>query len=210
MEKLVDFIKRNKERVVLTASALSFVFFIGGGVLLQQLNSKDDVKKEVLPQKVELEVQDKQQPKDSEKNNKKKKTDSFFLEPSPSQLVESLQEMQNLRPDVAQKKLQSLRVIWPIYFFEIRSEKGEKTALFDVSGDGFGVEVSASFSDGQFAELEELEPGSKVWVGGEIVGADLAGTGAVYLKLEHLDFSDRPPQSLTSESESEKSSEAVK
>lgn len=195
MGKLIEYIKKYRERVVLTGVALSFLLFIGGGIFLQNLNSRksDEEKALELPEQVELEVQKVSDGKDGAAHSSSSTSSSFLLQPSAETLVQQLQEMQNLRPDVAQKKLQTLRVLWPVYFFEIKESEQQRLASFDISSDGFGVVVRAAYSPERFPELDGIAPGRKLWVGGEITMVDLSGTGSVELKLEYVDFSDGIP-----------------
>ncbi len=195
MKNLVAFIKKYKERVALTGVVVSFLFFIGGGILLQQLNKKQgaDELAEESPKKVKLQVNTKNSPKKKGEKNTAASSTTFFLQPSAETLVDQLQQMQNLKPDVAQKKLRALRVLWPVFFFESREENKKNIASFDISKDGFGVIVEAEYSPERFPELEGVARGRKLWLGGEISGIDLSGTGRVVLQLEYIDFSQGIP-----------------
>ncbi len=189
---IIAFLRRNRERVVLTGVALSFLLFIGVGILLQQMSIKEArrEKKVQTPEKVELETRSEKSADNDSQESKGGETNSFYLKPSPKELLSTLQEMQHLRSDVAQEKLQNMRILWPLYFFEIRrSLSGSWVAVFDVAEDGFGVMVEAEYKSDRFPELEGLEAGKKIWVGGEIVGVDPSGTGLVQLKMEYIDFS---------------------
>ncbi len=196
MEKIVAFIKKYKERVAIIAVLFSFLLFIGGGMVLQNLNQqKREKAQEGLPKKVVLQVGEGEE-KRGEGGKSMPASSSgatFFLQPSAQDLVQQLQDMQNLRPAVAQKKLQALRVLWPVFFFESRNENGKSVAYFDIAEDGFGVVVQAEYSPQKYPEFTGLERGHKLWLGGEIVVVDLAGTGRIELTLEYTSFSEDVP-----------------
>lgn len=206
MAKLIEFFKKYKVQLVLIAAACSLLFFVAGGVYLQQFKSKKALKitSQELSKQIELKVKDSTGGTGADSTSGVESS-SFFLEPSAENLVKQLKEMQNLRPDIAQQKLQSLRVLWQVYFFEIREVDQQKIVSFDISEDGFGVMVNAKYSSVKFPELEELERGRKLWVGGEIVLVNLSGTGSVEVDLEYISFSETiPEQEAAASSEVEK------
>jgi len=83
-------------------------------------------------------------------------------------------------------RYKNARVLWPVYFFRIVTMDGE-TALvsFDANADGFGVSVRAEIDATAFPEIKRMQPGQKVWLAGEIVAADAAGTGSVRIKADY-------------------------
>ncbi len=182
--------------MVLTGVAISFLLFIGGGILLQQRNSRqqeEDVAGEP-PKQVKLKVDSVEQAgKTANADASSAAGTTFLLEPSAEMLIAQLQDMQNLQADVAQKRLQALRVLWPVFFFEVRREAGKNIASFDISPDGFGIVVQAQYSPEKFPELDRINKGDRVWLGGEIAAVDLAGTGRVELQLEYVDLSSGIP-----------------
>ncbi len=196
VQNFITFLNRYKERSVITGIILAFIFFISAGLLLNKLNSSDEsAEVPKLLTKVKLTVKN-----EGEKTGEKQDasgTETFYLLPSPDMLLSQFGEMQNLREDVVQKKLVKLRVLWPLYFFEIQKTKKGKVAIFDVEKDGFGVMVQCSWNPKLFPELKTLESGRRIWVGGEIAGVATTGTGMVDLKLEHIDFSKDVPSSVT-------------
>ncbi len=196
MEKIVAFIKKYKERVAVLSVLFSFLLFIGGGMALQSFNKQKRAKVlEGLPKKVVLQVGegDESRSEEGKSTPASSSGSTFFLQPSAQDLVQQLQDMQNLKPAVAQKKLRFLRVLWPVFFFESRNEDGKSVAYFDIAEDGFGVVVQAEYSPQKFPEFSGLERGHKLWLGGEIVAVDLAGTGRVELALEYTSFSEDVP-----------------
>jgi hypothetical protein len=196
---MIALIKKHKERAVLVGLGLAFLIFVGGGLYLQKKNMK---KKMIQPKKethkVELRVA--QSPDRSSGHGAKENrgdapqvSNAFFLKPSPGELLEELSSMENLREDVAQKKFMSLRVLWPVYFFSLEELDGKTIVHLDVSEDGFGVELRSEINLADFPEFNGLEPGKKLWVGGEIIGVDLSGTGMISLRAEHVNLSAEGP-----------------
>jgi hypothetical protein len=192
VQNFITFLNKYKERSVITGIILAFIFFISAGLLLNKINSSDEnVEVPKLLTKVKLTVKD-EGGKAGEKQGEPG-TETFYLLPSPDMLLSQFEEMQNLREEVVQKKLVKLRVLWPLYFFEIKKSKTGKVAIFDVKKDGFGVMVQCNWNPKLFPELETLASGRRIWVGGEITGVATLGTGMVDLKLEHIDFSKDVP-----------------
>ena len=198
LTSLIRFLKKHNERATIIGLGLGLIVFVGCGLYLQRKNSKD---KDLPPQrdvtKIELHVNPQ---KTSGKNTAiSKRTSSFFLRPSPSELLEQLSNMENLQEDVAQSKLKHLRVLWAVYFFSVESVEAEESLLLDISEDGFGAQVRGRIKSIDYPQLKELQPGDKIWVAGEIIGVDPSGTGTVYLNVELLDFSDDGPPAATVE-----------
>lgn len=190
------FLKKHSERATLIGLAIGFLFFVGGGIYLQKQHREE--KKEVDKpkiQKVELTVRSQTQGsrKKEEGSADPQVISAFFLKPSPDELLEQLSELETVREDVAQKKFINMRVIWPVYFFDKQEKDGAVTAIFDVSEDGFGVIIESDINLSRFPELFELEQGVKLWIGGEIIGVDLSGTGTIYLNIEQVDLSAEGP-----------------
>lgn len=194
LEKILIFLKKHQERATIVGLGLGLVIFVGMGIYLQKSNSKE---KEIPPKKdpVKVELQVKDQSTTSGKQGGPKKTSSFFLRPSPAELLDQLASMENLQESVAQEKLQYLRVLWLVYYFSLEPIEGGETIVLDISEDGFGVVVRGNIKSVDYPQLAELKPGSKIWVAGEIAGVDPSGTGTVYLNIELLDFSEDGPPS---------------
>lgn len=198
LASLISFIKKYNERATIIGLGLGLVFFVGCGLYLQKRNSHEKEKPPpVEPIKIELLVEDKETSDDAK--GSAAKTSTFFLEPSPAALLEQLADMENLQEDVAQAKLKHLRVLWSVYFFSIESIEEGLGLLLDISEDGFGAEVRGTVNSDDYPQLQELLPGDKLWVAGEIVGVDPSGTGTVYLNIEVLDFSEDGPPAATVE-----------
>jgi len=198
LTRLVVFLKKHNERATIVGLCLGLIVFVGAGLYLQKKNSQIKVIPPLKePTKIELEV--KQNETNGKSKSTAKKTSSFFLRPSPAELLEQLSSMENLQENVAQSKLQHLRVLWPVYYFSIESIEGREALLLDNSEDGFGVEVRGDVNSTDYPNLNGLKTGDKIWVAGEIETVDPSGTGTVYLNIELLDFSDDGPPAATVE-----------
>jgi hypothetical protein len=192
LTRLVNFLKKHNERATIAGLGLGLIVFVGLGTYLQKKNSKQ---KEVPPVKepTQIVLEVKQDKTSSKKNSTSKKTSSFFLRPSPAELLEQLSSMENLQESVAQSKLKHLRVLWQVYYFSVESVEGKDSLSLDISEDGFGVEVRGNINSADYPQLKGLKTGDKIWVAGEIEAVDPSGTGTVYLKIELLDFTDDGP-----------------
>ncbi|BHH83861.1 hypothetical protein [Desulforhopalus sp. 52FAK] len=195
LEKVLSFLKTHQERATIIGLGLGLFVFVGLGLYLQKSNNQH---KEAPPKKdpIKVELRVKDQSAASGQQGDSKKTNSFYLRPSPTELLEQLASMENLQESVAQEKLQYLRVLWPVYFFSLESlEGGGETIVLDISEDGFGIVVQGSIQREDYPQLAEMMAGNKIWVAGEIAAVDPSGTGTVYLNIELLDFSEDGPPS---------------
>jgi hypothetical protein len=121
-------------------------------------------------------------------------TTSYFLKPSPDELLEQFASMENLNGDVIDAKFSNLSVLWPAYFFTLwKTEDGRKSLLLDVSENGFGVVIESEVDLLLYPQLQELASGKKIWIGGQILAVDPAGTGTIYLKTEQLRIGPEAP-----------------
>ena len=193
MSSVIEFINKYKERLALFGLGFAFLVFIVGGIYLQKANKRE---KETLvvasPKSVKLTIGQKEKeqraPEDTATNT------TYFLKPSPDELLEQLASMENLNEDVIDSKFSHLPVLWPAYFFTLReTENGPTSVLLDVSEDGFGVVIESEVDLTIYPQLRELGSGEKIWIGGEILAVDRAGTGTIYLKTEQLRFSAEAP-----------------
>lgn len=200
---LLQFIKKHKERVALIGMGLGFVIFIGGGVYLQKNSERErELRTTVSPLRVELEKESRQS---DDKSGEKKQASqgvaggnssrqSYFLKPSPSELLEQLTSLDKLTDAAIDAKYQQMPVLWKVYFFSFEQrEDGRSVLLLDVSEDGFGVVIESEAKVTLYPELLDLVPGEIVWVGGKVLAIDRSGTGTIYLKLEQLKMGAEPP-----------------
>lgn len=193
--KPLEFIKKHRDRLALIGVVLIFIISIGGGIALQKTRrSGEEFQPEPIPKKVELKLKNKKE--DAEQSGETAQSTSFFLKPSPDELLQQLTSLENLNEDVVESKYVGLRVMWPVYFFTLQSTEGSKaTLVLDVAEDGFGVLVESEVDPVAYPQLRGLEPGKKLWIGGEILAVDRSGTGTVFLKTEHINLGDKliPP-----------------
>ncbi|MFH0783359.1 MAG: hypothetical protein V2B20_15600 [Pseudomonadota bacterium] len=189
--KTLGFIKKYRDRLALIGVVIIFIISIGGGIALQKTRrSGQEFQPELIPKKVELKLQSKKE--DVEQTGEATQSASFFLKPSPDELLKQLTSLENLNEDVVESKYTGLRILWPVYFFTLQSTEGNKASLvLDVAEDGFGVLVESEVDTLVYPQLRDLEPGKKLWIGGEILAVDRSGTGTVYLKTEHINLGDK-------------------
>lgn len=189
----IEFIKIHKDRVSLIGLGLAFLFFIGGGIYLQKDNTKEEEPLAVVAS-VSIELKSIQKEKGQGASESTGEQTSYFLKPSPAELLDQLASMENLNDAVIDAKFSHLPVLWPAYFFALqKTEDGGTRMLLDVSEDGFGVVLESEVDPVAFPQLQDLAGGEKIWIGGEILAVDRAGTGTIYLKTDQLRFSDEAP-----------------
>ena len=196
---MIEFLKKHKERVSLLGVVLAFLlFFIGGGTYIQKHNKRaKEPSISAFPISVELKPQ--QTAKGQTVTEPTAASTTYFLKPSPDELLEQLASMENLNEDIIDKKFLKLSVLWPAYFFSLRTtDEGRKTLLLDVSEDGFGVIIQTEVDLQRYPKLKELASGEKIWIGGQILAVDPAGTGTIYLKTEQLSVGSEAPLSVSS------------
>ena len=115
----------------------------------------------------------------------------FFLKPSPDEVLSLIKESGNATLPAANQKYTGLKVMWPVYFFQIlKQETSQASLLCDVSEDGFGVTIRTEVDTSRFPRILSLERGTKIWLAGELMGVDPAGTGTVFLLTEEVRFED--------------------
>lgn len=193
-----EFLKKHKERVSLVGVGLAFLLFIGCGIYLQKHNQREKAPLAALSP-ISIELKTEQKAKGQRTSNPRTTKQSYFLKPSPGELLEQLTSMENLNEDVVNAKFSRLPVLWPAYFFALKeTEDGRTRLLLDVSEDGFGVVLESEVDLGTYPRLRELISGEKIWIGGEVLAVDRMGTGTIYLKTGQLVFGgDAPfPQTL--------------
>jgi hypothetical protein len=190
---VIEFLKKHKERAALLGVGLAFLLFIGGGIYLQKSKKQE---KEPLPEASSIEVKLSAEPNQTGQSATESTaaTTSYFLKPSPEELLEQLASMENLNEAVVDAKFSQLPVLWPGYFFTLRqTEDGRMSLLLDVSEDGFGVVIESEVDLNLYPQLRELASGEKIWIGGKILAVDPTGTGTIYLKTEQLRFGGEAP-----------------
>ncbi len=192
---LIGFIKKHKERVSLLGVGLAFLIFIGGGLYLQKNNKREkEPAVTAFPVSVELKTPQKENGKRVDESTVP--TSTYFLSPSPDELLDQLASMEGLTEAVVNEKFSNLSVLWPAYFFNLQTtEGGQKILLLDVSENGFGVVIESVIEPLLYPQLQELGSGKKIWIGGQILAVDPAGTGTIYLKTKQLSIGTEAPLS---------------
>jgi hypothetical protein len=183
-QQLLNFVRRHRERLSLVGLVLGLVVFIAAGFYLQKRNQEQaDQPAPLMLKKEELTPTKYVTPEVSNGSNKRH---SYFLKPSPEELLEKITAMEGLNDEALAKQFVALRVLWPAYFFSAQGGDEKRQLLLDVAEDGFGVVIHGTVSINDYPIITELQPGDNVWVGGEITMVDPNGTGAVYLNIEYF------------------------
>lgn len=194
----------HKEKVALAGVGLVFVFLVGGGLYLQKQRKKEEIIPVQEPEQVTVSRPKSSgggsfDKKESAHSSPNQETGTYFLKPSPQDLLQQLADMENLNPTVVQSKYVQMPVLWPVYFFSFEQMENRGRLVLDVTEDGFGVVVESMVSADKFPEMSQFERGDKIWIGGKIVAVDPEGTGTVYLETEYLSATN-PAKSHTEKS----------
>ncbi len=129
---------------------------------------------------------------DEENQKQAPQTSSFFLKPSPTELLEKFSQLDAHQLKAEAKKLPGLRILWPTYFFSVtHQELGTATLLLDTLENGFGPTIVCTVNSSKFSQILTMEPGTKFWIAGEVVAIDPEGIGQIQINTEHLRFSER-------------------
>ncbi len=188
----LEFIKKRRGKVILFCVVLIFILLIAGGIALQRkIRSGKELQPKSSSKTVELKLQSKKE--SVSQNTVSPQSASFSLKPSPDELLQQLTSLENFNEDVLAAKYSGLRVLWPGYYFALQiTESNKETLVLDVAEDGFGVVIESEIDTSVYPQLRDLQPGKKLWIGGEILSVDRSGTGTVYLRIENLTFGDEP------------------
>ncbi len=203
---MVDWIKKNKDWLSAIGGLSVFIVALSVlGVLFQGGDKKtEEVAEEIqVIEKVNLTIE----PDTGEEPSSAPQTASFFLKPSPAELMGKFTEMDSHQFKAEAKKLPGLRIMWPTYFFSIlHDEAGIATLLLDTTEDGFGVTISCNVNSADNPKIQQLQRGEKLWIAGEIVGVDTDGIGQIFITAEHVRFAgdENWPQALNEQAKEEK------
>ena len=191
---MIELLKKHKERAALVGIGIAFLIFISGGIYLQKNKREIEPLPAAAAMRVELKTEPQQRQESQSPTKSVAATTSYFLKPSPEELLEQLAAMGNLNAGVVDEKIAKMPVLWPAYFFALQTgEDGRMQLVLDVSEDGFGVVLESAVDLGLYPQLLELARGEKIWIGGKILAVDPAGTGTVYLETEQLRIGGEPP-----------------
>lgn len=191
----MDWITRNKDWLITLGVFLFFVLLLYFSSLFFTGDKEDP--QPVIEEEATFEVPaDQTESWDSNKEEKSQdqQTVSFFLKPSPTELLEKLEGLDYQQFDKETEKLPGLRVMWPAYFFSIKELSGQNAVVvLDVSEDGFGVMLVTEIDLQTYPEILTLKRGQKIWLAAEITGVDPSGTGQFMLTTEFIRFDDYKP-----------------
>ncbi len=182
--------KKKREMIAVVLAMLLILVSIILGLVIRQSNTNGTEENTTgMPERVRMNVDPKEGEGDSAQQSTKKTTASFFLKPSPDEVLDIIKELGDADLPVANQKYTGLRVMWPVYFFQILSQEANRVrVLLDVTEDGFGVTIETEIDTGQFPEIMNTERGRKIWVAGEIQGVDITGTGRILMLTEEVRF----------------------
>lgn len=202
--------KRKQEILAVVGLLLLIVLLVYFGLQTQQkyFGRDQPVVEEKAQDRVKL-----SEPEEIEKSaaaeqdsGSRKPVKSFFLTPSPSEIMALVKEIEATEIPVPRERYENLRIIWPTYFFKI-IDRGPQTAkvLFDTSEDGFGVNIVSEINHLKYPEILTASPYQKIWLAGQIEGIDPEGTGTIYMQTEYVRFREQLEElKLAGENEQEK------
>lgn len=195
-------VKKNREMLFPLLGALVFLFVLGGlGVFIGNKNGSGSKKSEEIKVVDRVEITPQIKPEETAENSqteqKKLESNVFFLEPSPAEIIDTIEGLDPVQLDEKAKEFPGLKVMWPLYFFKYEvTEAGEHQVFLDVSEDGFGISVVCDVDISKYPQIVEVKEGELLWLAGEIVGLSPEGTGQFLIKTEQIRFGgtiDRPP-----------------
>ena len=112
IEKIKKFQEKHRERIALAGVAIAFLVLVAGGLYLQKRNSHEkEAVATTKTQRIKIEIPQKGSSSGSEV--KKKRATTFFLKPSPEELLDQLKKLDTLDENIATKKFTGLAVMWP-------------------------------------------------------------------------------------------------
>lgn len=195
-EKLRE--KRDVIIVVLIIVAILFSIIIGMRMQKGYSARKHAEEQSRNPEKVQLNSSD--QTIAGSENVERKPSASFFLKPSPDEVLSLIKEVGAGKLPPANQEYTGLRVMWPAYFFQVLQQQSNRaTLLLDVSEDGFGVTIETEIDTTRFPAILSTEPGTKLWIAGEILGVDATGTGTIHMLAEEVRFQDNLMEAIRGE-----------
>ncbi|MBW1636343.1 MAG: hypothetical protein JRC87_00790 [Deltaproteobacteria bacterium] len=179
------FVKKYQNVIIFIILVAFFFFMIGIGIYLQKRSSRPVAFRSGLSAVNIRETPSRKSSLKSREGNYDSTT--FFLEPSPEQLMVQISKLDFIDERIATKKFSGLKVMWPLYFFNFQEKKGNTvTARFDAVENGFGLMVTCSMDADKFPLMADVKSGDKIWVAGEIIAVDPAGTGMIYMTTDHI------------------------
>lgn len=189
----MDWIKKNKDWLITLAVFLFFAVLLSISSIFFKGNGKKDMPLPKIEEEARFELPSNPDAAagDSTDGLQQPQTTSFFLRPSPSELLGKLEGLDYQQFKKETKNLPGLRIMWPAYFFSIIEVKDQKASIMlDSSEDGFGVILVTEIDIIDYPEILKLEKGKKIWLAAEITGVDPTGTGQFFLSTEYVRFDD--------------------
>ena len=192
----MDWLKKNRDWLITLAVFLFFACVL----LLYNIFFKDNEIPIPAPLEIretvtfDLTGEDNSQPAETPDASGPLQSAAFFLQPGPEELFRKLEQLNRLEFKEELKKLPSLKIMWPAYFFSLE-RKSEQMAeiVLDSSEDGFGVVLISEIDIQRYPEILTLHRGEKIWLAAEIKGVDPSGTGQFILATEYIRFGDYQP-----------------
>lgn len=187
--EIQQWVRAKRDIIIVCFIVLAVLVSIIIGMRMQKSYSAKQKADEQARNPVKVRLSPSQQVSGEKNGNVKKAPASFFLKPSPDELLSIIHEMGAAELPPENLEYKGLRVMWPVYFFQIiEHQDGRSTVLLDVSKDGFGVTIKTEIDTQLFPEIIEMETGEKIWIAGEISGVDPTGTGSIHMVTEEVRF----------------------
>ncbi len=205
-DEVQQWLRKKRDMIIVGLIMFAVLISIVIGMRMQKNYSARQQTEEQDRNPVKVRLVSSEQISGGDGNTGKKAPASFFLKPSPDEVLSLINQIGAAELPPANQEYTGLRVMWPVYFFQILQQQADRAmVLFDVSEDGFGVTIETEIDTLLFPEILTAEAGTKVWVAGEIKGVDAAGTGTIHMLTEEIRFQDDLMEAIKVASEQEKS-----
>lgn len=190
MIKLPQWFKKKQELIILIGFILLIGVLIYLGMNMQQsyLGGGESAEDAEAAKRVKL-SQNGGGKGDKGKEQSKPSVNTYFLKPTPAEIMSMVKDLVDSELPVPKEKYENLRIVWPVYFFQVNEQAGEMVSVqFDTSKDGFGVNVISDIDSLKYPEILTATPYQKIWLAGEITAIEATGTGTIFMKTEHVRF----------------------
>ena len=189
---------KRKELIILIAFVIGFILVLSVAVLYfrghEPEKKANNNGKE--PTFVEGKIADRDNTSEQEntEDSQRMDTGAFFLKPSAGEVLNAMRDADPYsEPQLIEESI-AMKVMWPGYFFALsQSDTGETVVQLDVDESGFGVSLMCTVNITDYPEIQDLAPGQKIWVAGEVTEIDLEGTGTVFINVEFIRFDEEGP-----------------
>ncbi len=120
-------------------------------------------------------------------NTSTQQTSSYFLKPSPGELMEKFAKLTPHELKQEAQDLPGLRIMWPAYYFSSQEgQLGTTTLFLDTLESGFGITIVCDIDSNQYPQIKTIQRGKKIWLAGEIKGINPEGVGEIHIAPEHI------------------------